>query len=169
MAKPSKCKYCDEIINKEDMIIKIEYTAKGKEKKIRLHSKCELEYDELMEYKNHEVKWFKELFEHVKGVLGYSDGQIMPSYLITRLQDLRNGTMLERGTGRTSRSKEGYQYEVILDTFLTHSDKIEWCFKNKTFKTEKNKINYMMAIIENNINDNYIYFREKNLSDIVKG
>ena len=27
----------------------------------------------------------------------------------------------------------------------------------------------MMAIVENNINDNYIYFREKNLSDIVKG
>lgn len=161
MPRLPKCKYCGEVIKKEDLIIKIEVTPKGKEKKIKIHRQCEKEYDDLMQFKANELKWFDELYLHVKVILDYTDEQLLPNYLITRLQDLRNGTVMQKGIGRIVKSKEGYRYEVILDTFLSQSDKIEWAFNNKQFKNEKNKINYMMAIIENNINDNYIYFKEK--------
>ncbi|EQB9784618.1 hypothetical protein ACYZ70_001500, partial [Clostridium botulinum] len=137
-------------------------------KKTKIHKQCEKEYDDLMEFKSNELKWFDELYNHIKIILGYTNEQLLPNYLITRLQDLRNGTVMQKGIGRIVKSKEGYKYEVILDTFLSQSDKIEWVFNNKQFKNERNKINYMMAIIENNINDNYIYFQEKENSQIRK-
>ncbi|NFF75927.1 hypothetical protein FCV38_02740 [Clostridium sporogenes] len=168
MPRLPKCKYCEEVIKKEDLIIKIDINSKGKEKKIKIHKQCEKQYDDLMEFKSNELKWFDELYNHIKIILGYTDEQLLPNYLITRLQDLRNGTVMQKGIGRIVKSKEGYRYEVILDTFLSQSDKIEWAFNNKQFKNEKNKINYMMAIIENNINDNYIYFKEKENSQIRK-
>ncbi|MBN3367046.1 hypothetical protein EXM90_19005 [Clostridium botulinum] len=168
MPRLPKCKYCGEAIKKEDLIIKIDINSKGKEKKTKIHKQCEKEYDDLMEFKSNELKWFDELYNHIKIILGYTNEQLLPNYLITRLQDLRNGTVMQKGIGRVVKSKEGYKYEVILDTFLSQSDKIEWVFNNKQFKNERNKINYMMAIIENNINDNYIYFQEKENSQIRK-
>ncbi|EQB4340909.1 hypothetical protein ACYJ2U_001628 [Clostridium botulinum] len=168
MSRLPKCKYCGEIVKKDDLIIKTEVNSKGKEKKTKIHKQCEKEYDDLMEFKSNELKWFDELYNHIKIILGYTNEQLLPNYLITRLQDLRNGTVMQKGIGRIVKSKEGYKYEVILDTFLSQSDKIEWVFNNKQFKNERNKINYMMAIIENNINDNYIYFQEKENSQIRK-
>ena len=66
--------------------------------------------------------------------------QDLPKFLITRLQDLRNGTIIQRGIGRVCKSKDGYPYDVILNTFLSNSDSIRWAFKNKNFTNERNKI-----------------------------
>jgi len=149
-----KCKYCNEMILEDnDKIIIKERTKTDKVKTIYIHKKCEQEYKELMEYKDNEIKWFNEIYEYVFELLNYNDTQKLPPSLITRLQDLRNGTVMQRGVGRVIKSKEGYTYQTILNTFLTLSDRIRWAFENKDFTNEKSKINYMMAIIDANIND----------------
>jgi hypothetical protein len=154
----AKCKYCETVIEKEDHLIILEKTKTDKDKKIHLHKKCEKEYKELMEYKQNELKWFDEIYQYILDLLDYTSEQQLPKFLITRLQDLRNGTIMKKDVGRIVKSKNGYRYEVILDTFLKKGDYIRWAFKNKTFNNEHNKINYMMAIIESDINDTYIEF-----------
>lgn len=149
-----KCKYCNELITENnDLVIIKGKTRTNKTKNINLHQKCEQEYKDLMEYKESEIKWFNEVYEYIKELLNYSDSQKLPNSLVTRIQDLRNGTIMQRGVGRVIKSKEGYTYQTILNTFLTLSDKIRWAFENKDFTSESNKISYMMAIIDSNIND----------------
>lgn len=157
-----KCKYCNELIlNIEDLFSIFEKTPSGKEKKITLHQHCCNDYIELIEYKKSEINWFNQIYEHIKELLGYTSEQKLPKALVIRIQDLRNGTIYERGVGRINKSKEGYPYQVILDTFLTNGDSIRWHFLNKSFDTETQKINYMMAIIDSNINNNYLLYRSK--------
>jgi len=149
-----KCQYCKELILEANEVLKLEgQTKAGNPKIINIHKKCEEEYRELMEYKENEIKWFKELYEYIKELLNYSENQKLPNSLVTRIQDLRNGTIIQRGIGRIVKSKNGYTYQTILNTFLTLSEKIMWAFNNKDFANETSKINYMMAIIDSNIND----------------
>ena len=47
-----------------------------------------------------------------------------------------------------------YNVEVIIETFRQSRDNINyWLSLDNKFKNESAKINYMMAIIKNNIND----------------
>lgn len=149
-----KCQYCKELILEANEVLRLEeQTQAGKTKKVNIHKKCEKEYRELMNYKENEIKWFKELYEYIKELLNYNETQKLPNSLVTRVQDLRNGTIMQRGVGRIVKSKDGYTYQTILNTFLTLSEKIRWAFDNKDFTNESSKINYMMAIIDSNIND----------------
>lgn len=161
MPRQVKCRYCNEFLPIDDAIVIVKNNSKGNPVKTFLHKQCEIEYQELLQYKENEVMWFNELYEHIKGVLGYTNEQQLPRYLIIRLQDLRNGTIIQRGVGRVIKQKEGYKYDIILNTFLTHGDDIRWSLSNKTFKNEHQKINYMMAIIDSNINDVYIDMHNK--------
>jgi len=157
----TKCKYCNKVLLKADASIILELNANGVEKKIFLHSECVDEYKELMIYKKNEVTLFDEVYEYIKELLDYSSEQRLPNSLVTRLQDMRNGTINQRGVGRIVKSKEGYPYDVIYDTFLSNADAIRWAMSNKTFKTEGNKISYLMAIVDSHINDTYIRFKSK--------
>lgn len=163
MAKP-KCKYCLETIDKIDKFVLTTETINGKNKKINLHNSCVQDYQELMEYKKHEVAWFNNTYEQIKELLEYTSEQKLPNSLITRIQDLRNGTITKRGEGRVVKSKDGYKYEMIFDCLLSNGDNIRWAMSNKSFKNETSKINYLMAIVESNINDSYELFnsRERN-------
>lgn len=164
-----KCKYCNELITEcEDLIILKEKTKSDKSKNIHLHKSCQNDYIELMEYKENEIKWFNEVYEYIKELLNYSNTQKLPNSLVTRIQDLRNGTVMQRGVGRVIKSKEGYTYQTILNTFLTLSDKIRWALENKDFTSELNKISYMMAIIDSNINDLVVQENTMNNSNNIK-
>ena len=156
-----KCKYCNEFLLKSDAHIIIEVSKKGNKKNIFLHDKCVGDYNELMEYKQNQITLFNEIYEYIKELIDYSSDQILPNGLVTRLQDMRNGTIMQKGVGRIIKSKDGYPYEVIYDTFLSNADTIRWAMTNKTFKNEGNKINYLMAIIDSHINDTYIRFKNK--------
>lgn len=154
-----KCKYCNELLLKADADLIIEITPKGNKKKIFLHKKCVDEYNELLEYKKNEITMFNEIYEYIKEFIDYSSEQILPRNLVTRIQDLRNGTIMQKGVGRVVKSKDGYPYAVIFDTFLSNADDIRWAMANKTFKNENGKIAYLMAIIDSHINDTYMRFQ----------
>lgn len=154
----AKCKYCNEEINKEDKLVLFKETKRGKSIKINIHKKCESNYNELMQFKENELYWMNQIYEQIKELLGYSKEQRLPNSLITRIQDLRNGTVMKKDYGRIVKSKEGYRFEIIFDCLLSNGDNIRWAMKNNTFAKESNRINYLMAIVENNINDSYNLF-----------
>ena len=156
-----KCRYCNKLLLKADSHILIETTLNGVEKNIFLHNECVNDYKELMKYKQNEVVLFNEIYEYIKELLGYSSQQRLPNNLLVRLRDMRNGTIMQKGVGRVIKSKEGYPYEVIYDTILSNADSIRWAMNNKTFVSEINKINYLMAIVDSHINDTYIRFQTK--------
>ena len=157
-----KCKYCGEMITKEeDKYVIIGKTKTGNPKRINIHTWCLEEYNKLEEFKANEILWWDRLYKYIHtNVLGYSDNIKLPRNLITRLQDLRNGTITKKLEGRVILSKDGYGYDVILNTFLTHGDNIRYALNHKTFNNEQQKINYIMAIIDNNINDVYLEMKE---------
>jgi YHS domain-containing protein len=102
-------------------------------------------------------------------ILGYKDIQKLPKYLIERIFDIRSGATFEKGIGRIEGDGNGYPYEVILATFKNQRDNILYAFKNKQFENERQQINYMMAIVESNLNDNYMkWLRSKEIEKKVK-
>ena len=70
--------------------------------------------------------------------LGYEKGQVFPTVLCKRLQEL-----------------EFYGFDVINQTVKKCHSSIEYALTHKDFANENGKISYIFAIIKNNINDVY--------------
>lgn len=76
-----------------------------------------------------------QLYLNVANILNY---KILPPFLIKSLNEL----MII------------YNVEVIIETFKKNEDNIHyWLNQDNKFKNDNGKINYMMAIIRNNINE----------------
>ena len=100
-----------------------------------------------------------ELYEYVKhNILSYDVSMKLPKFMVLRLQGLSKGQFI---ANNNARHEAEYPYNVILMTFKFCSMNIKRAFSTKKFKSEQNKFNYMMVIIENNIND--IYMRLKKI------
>lgn len=148
------CRTCKRKIN-TSYAIKI---FRGKQKNFFCSEECvarkKKEWDEI----DREVKEWDNLYNYIISLLGYTSEQKPPKSFITRLQDLRNGTIIQKGIGKIVKSKSGYPYPVILETFVKMEAQIKYYLKNRHFRNESMKINYIMAIIESNINDVYVAY-----------
>lgn len=114
----------------------------------RYHTeKCYEEYLKDKKIKEQESKELDELVEVIKQI---HDIEKIPKQFYPYLQDLRNGTELFGRIGQ-KKSKEGYRYKTIAETYLQCSDKIEWAKLNKNFKDTLSMLKYTYAIITNNI------------------
>ena len=56
---------------------------------------------------------------------------------------------------RINELHEYYSYEVIYRTIKFVEDRIRYAVENKNFNNEQSEVNYLMAIISNNINEVY--------------
>lgn len=152
-----KCRVCKKEVTsqniKDGFGIKINY----KEKNIYFCSELHCgEYFRELKSKEVETKIIDEINEYVKkNLFFYDDSQKLPTLFYNRLKDLRNGTCRNQGKIKNGR-KEGYGYEVILETFKSARDNILYSFRMKQFSNESGRVNYMFAILENKINDVYI-------------
>lgn len=152
-----KCRVCKKNITpqniKDGFGVKINY----KEKNIYFCSESHCgEYFQEIRLREKEMEQIKEIDTFVKkNLFFYDDVQSLPNFFYNRLKDLRNGTSRSRGQIKNGR-KEGYSYNVILETFKASKDSILYSFRMKQFKNESGRINYMFAIIENKINEVYI-------------
>lgn len=162
ISKEVTCKICGKKILKEEAycVSRMYLSKKGKDAgnfKTQKKYYCSKEEYENVEYeKMKEVCMWKELYNFVRiEVMKYSKNQSLPPLLISRIQDLRNGSVILPKVGKIKQSKEGYSYEVILETFKKHLQNINFWISKKQFKNEQQKINYIMAIINGNINDIY--------------
>ena len=106
-----------------------------------------------------EKKDWNELYQYVKlEILGYDKDIKIPNYLALRLKGLKNGKFM---CNNKTNNFANYTFEELLLTFKIHRITILNAIKNTTkFKDENHRINYMMAIIENKINDVALRNRE---------
>lgn len=144
-----KCKHCGERIHIDEEYEEISDSEEY------LHDRCIDEYNE--KRKEHD-DWCK-LFEYVKGnILGYEKEMKLSKYQITRLKGLRDGEFIST---KGKKKKQGYPYNIIYLTFLFKTNDILYALKTKTFDNESRKFDYIMVIIENNINTIYIRMIEQ--------
>ena len=99
------------------------------------------------------------LYEYIKiEILKYNDMKL-PKYLVLRLQGMTKGQFIANKKNSINAS---YDYKTILITFKFCKTSILQAFEsNKSnFKDEQHKLNYMMAIIDSEINN--VVMRLKN-------
>ncbi len=98
-----------------------------------------------------EQKEWDELYQYIKkDILKYDDKMILPRWFVLRLKGLKDGKFC---ANKKTKSLGEYSFYIILLTFKINKFNIINSINNNKFKDEKHKINYIMAIIENNIND----------------
>lgn len=109
--------------------------------------------------KEQEKQEFDKLYSYVKTeILNYPNDMALPKHLVMRLKGLRNGQFI---ANKTHKTKADYPYSTILLTFKFCKQDIINAISKKEFKNETNKINYILAIVENKINDVVIKLKTK--------
>ena len=101
---------------------------------------------------------WENLYYYVKNLLGYDDNQALSNTMVLRLKGLLTNKFIENGN---IASTANYSYEIILNTFKFSSLDIQRALKNNNFKDEMHKFNYVLKIVEKNINT--VYVKMKNL------
>jgi hypothetical protein len=100
---------------------------------------------------------WESLYYHVKNVMGYDDNQSLSNTMVLRLKGLLTNKFIENGNIEASAN---YSYETILNAFKFSSLDIQKAIRTNNFKDEMHKFNYLLKIVEKNINT--VYVRMKN-------
>ena len=98
------------------------------------------------------------LYTYVKSnIMGYDENQALSSTMVLRLKGLLTNKFIENNN---IQSTANYSYETILNTFKFCSPDIYKALRTNAFKDESHKFNYILKIVEKNINN--VYIRMKN-------
>jgi len=159
-----KCFYCKEMI--EDNPVKYNVSNTDREVIKSFHQNClDIYIDEKQRSIKENDDW-NELYQYIKKeIFSYNEYMKLSSYMVLRLQGLRNGTFSARKNSKVFLSSEGYQYKTILLTFKIKKMDILNSLKTVNFKDEQHKINYIMTIISNSINDVCLRIKQKEESE----
>ena len=99
------------------------------------------------------IAW-ESLYYYVKNdILGYDENQSLPSNMVLRLKGLLTNKFMENNN---IKSTANYSYQTILNTFKFCSPEIHKALKTKSWTSEQHKFNYILKIVENNINNVYL-------------
>lgn len=142
-----KCFTCKITIDKKDAK---SYTKEGQKTPKYFCNNSHLgEYVHKLEeekQKKIELEKFKELDIYIASdILMYDVGQIVPPNLKRRIQLLNNN----------------YPYEVIKLCFELMKEQLNYYIKVNEFHNEQHLVNYIMVVINNNINDAYLIWKRK--------
>lgn len=97
------------------------------------------------------------LYEYVRTkVMRYDSNQALPSKMVLRLKGMMNGKFMANGS---TKDMANYSYDVVLNTFKYSMPDIQRALGSVSFKDESHKFNYVMKIVEGNLND--VYMRMK--------
>ena len=97
---------------------------------------------------------WESLYYYVKNdILGYDENQSLPSNMVLRLKGLLTNKFMENNN---IKSTANYSYQTILNTFKFCSPEIHKALKTKSWTSEQHKFNYILKIVENNINNVYL-------------
>lgn len=100
---------------------------------------------------------WESLYFYVKNLMGYDENQALSSTMVLRLKGLLTNKFIENNN---IESTSNYSYEVILNTFKFCSPDIQKALRIGNFKDEQHKFNYILKIVEKNINT--VYMKMKN-------
>ena len=97
------------------------------------------------------------LYEYVrKNVLNYDDNQSLSRNMVLRLRGLLNNKfMANNNIADTS----NYSYKTVLNTFKFCNSNIQKSLRENNFKDENHKFNYILKIVESNLNTVYLKMR----------
>ena len=110
-----------------------------------------------------EKKEWSELYNYVKKeILFYDDNQNIPQNICRKLKGIRTGKFIEN---RLIENQAEYPYKIILYTFQICRPRILAALSGKTFESEMQQVNYICAIVKNNINDVYEMVKRKERND----
>ena len=98
------------------------------------------------------------LYFYVKNLLGYDENQALSSTMVLRLKGLLTNKFIENNN---IESTANYSYETILATFKFCSQDIQKALRTNRFADEQHKFNYILKIVEKNINT--VYVKMKNV------
>lgn len=105
-----------------------------------------------------EKKAWDELYTYVrKNTMGYDDNQALSSTMVLRLKGLLTNKFIEN---KNIEASANYSYETVLNAFKYSSLDIQRAIRTNNFKDEMHKFNYILKIVEKNINT--VYMKMKN-------
>lgn len=96
---------------------------------------------------------WENLYYHVKKIMGYDENQALSNTMVLRLKGLLTNKFIENNN---IESTANYSYEIILNTFKYSSLDIQKALRTNNFKDEPHKFNYILKIVEKNINTVYV-------------
>lgn len=103
-------------------------------------------------------KYWKELYEYVRhNVMGYDENQSLSNNMVLRLKGLVKNKFMENYNIADSAN---YSFQIILNTFKFCTSEIHKGLANNNFNDENHKFNYILKIVESNLNT--VYMRMKN-------
>lgn len=104
------------------------------------------------------------LYKYVRhNVMGYDEKQSLSRNMVLRLKGLLNNKFM---ANNNIEDTADYSYEVVLNTFKFCSPDIQRGLRNNNFTDENHKFNYVLRIVESNLNT--VYMRMKNAEKIRK-
>ena len=102
---------------------------------------------------------WESLYMYVKSnIMGYDENQALSSTMVLRLKGLLTNKFIENNS---IQSTANYSYETILNAFKYSSLDIQRALRTNIFKDEMHKFNYVLKIVEKNINT--VYMKMKNI------
>ena len=100
---------------------------------------------------------WESLYTYVKSnIMGYDENQALSSAMVLRLKGLLTNKFMEN---KNIESTANYSYKTILNTFKFCSSDIHKALRIKNFTDEQHKFNYILKIVEKNINNVYVRMR----------
>jgi len=98
-----------------------------------------------------------ELYQYVRSnVMGYDENQSLSSTMVLRLKGLLTNKFIE---SKSVKSTANYSYKVILNSFKFSLSDIQRALRTNNFVDENHKFNYILKIVEKNINTVYLRMR----------
>lgn len=106
-----------------------------------------------------EQKYWDDLYEYVRrNIMGYDENQSLSRTMVLRLKGLStNQFMANNNINNTA----NYSFKIILNTFKFCLPNIQKGLRSNSFKDENHKFNYILKIVESNLNN--VYMRMKNV------
>ena len=99
------------------------------------------------------------LYEYVKAnIMGYDNNQSLSKSMVLRLKGLLNNKFMANNQVQDTAN---YSYLTVLNTFKFCTPDIQKYLRSKTFQDENHKFNYILKIVESNLNN--VYMRMKNV------
>lgn len=101
---------------------------------------------------------WNELYLYVKtNVLGYDEDQCLSKQQVLRLKGLLSNKYMENSNISNTAN---YSYEIVLLTFKFCMPDIRRALSTVSFRDENHKFNYILRIVEDNINTVYLKMKK---------
>lgn len=111
-----------------------------------------------------EIADWEELYEYVRqNVLGYDENQSLSRPMVYRLKGLLNNKFM---ANNNLEDTANYSFRVVINTFKFCMPDIRRGLQNNNFRDEGHKFNYILKIVEANLNT--VYLQMKNADKIKK-